>query len=96
MSYILKAHANFSSGDPLEVMWSASMNSRKSIVPLLLVSNVRKTFSLNLAGLPPGNIRLYIDMNCSLVNSPVGQSFKNPLCQACRNVDIKILVSMRH
>ena len=133
MSYILKAQASFCSGEPLDVMCSASrqgwtfweknyfeqknpvilytnyicfaktfiihfvafyckifapasMNSPKSIVPLLLVSKVLKTFSLNLAGLPPGNILLYIEMNFSLVSSPVGQSFRKPLCQACNTI----------
>ena len=82
MSYILKAQANFCSGDPLDVMWRASMNSLKSIVPLLFESNVLNTFSLNFPGLPLGNILLYIRINFSLVSSPVGQSFRKPLCQA--------------
>ena len=35
MSYILKAQVSFSSAVPDEVTCSASMNSRKSMVPLL-------------------------------------------------------------
>ena len=46
-SYILNAQASFSSGVPAEVTWSASMNSLKSIVPLLSVSKVLKTFYLH-------------------------------------------------
>ena len=38
MSYILKAQVSFSSAVPDEVTCSASMNSRKSMVPLLSVS----------------------------------------------------------
>ena len=64
MSYILKAHVSFSwekeffylilnifswtSAVPEEVTWSANMNSRKSIVPLLSASKVRKMISENL------------------------------------------------
>ena len=77
-SYILNAQASFSSGVPAEVTWSASMNSLKSIVPLLSVSKVLKTFSLNFSAFPPGNILEYISTNCVLVSSPSGQSSRNP------------------
>ena len=81
-SYILNAQASFSSGVPAEVTWSASMNSLKSIVPLLSVSKVLKTFSLNFSAFPPGNILEYISTNCVLVSSPSGQSSRNPWCHS--------------
>jgi hypothetical protein len=46
-SYIEKAHFNFCSNFPLDVTLSAQRNSRKSIVPSPLASNVRKTCSAN-------------------------------------------------
>ena len=39
----------------LDVMLSAVMNSRKSILPSLLTSNVRKTCVLNFSASPSGN-----------------------------------------
>lgn len=46
-SYIEKAHFNFCSNLPLDVTLNAHKNSRKSIVPSPLASNVRKTCSAN-------------------------------------------------
>ncbi|KAF3833570.1 hypothetical protein F7725_024774, partial [Dissostichus mawsoni] len=46
-SYMLKAHFSFCSSFPRDVTLRAMMNSRKSIVPSALVSNVRKTCSAN-------------------------------------------------
>lgn len=46
-SYIEKAHFNFCSNFPLDVTLNAHRNSRKSIVPSPLASNVRKTCSAN-------------------------------------------------
>ncbi|CAB1330541.1 unnamed protein product [Coregonus sp. 'balchen'] len=52
VSYMLKAHLSFCSSLPRDVTLSAMMNSRKSIVPSALVSNVRKTCSENLEASP--------------------------------------------
>lgn len=46
-SYIENAHFNFCSNFPRDVTLSAHKNSRKSIVPSPLASNVRKTCSAN-------------------------------------------------
>ena len=89
-SYFLKAQLSFSSGVPLDVTCRASMNSLKSMVLLLLVSKVLKTFSLNLSAFPLGNILLYIETNWSLVNSPLGQSFRKPLCHSWNVKGLKI------
>jgi hypothetical protein len=51
---MLKAHFSFCSSFPRDVTLSAMMNSRKSMVPSLLVSNVRKTCSANLEASPYG------------------------------------------
>ena len=120
-SYILKAQPSFSSGEPLDVVWRASMNSLqiyqhayqgsfqtsqsrhpanisldilqilrsrefphlKSMVPLLLVSNVLKMLLLKLSALPLGKILEYISTNWSLVSSPLGQSARNPSYHSC-------------
>ena len=54
--HTLKAHANFSSAVPALVMSVASMNSLKSIVPLLSLSNMRNIWSTNVVEFPPGSI----------------------------------------
>ncbi|TNN27002.1 hypothetical protein EYF80_062854 [Liparis tanakae] len=51
-SYMLNAHFSFCSSLPRDVTLSAMMNSRKSIVPSPLASNVRKTCSANLEASP--------------------------------------------
>lgn len=62
-------------------MVTRSYSHLKSMVPLLFVSNVLKIFLLKLSAFPLGNILEYISTNCSLVNSPLGQSFRNPSYQ---------------
>ena len=106
MSYILKAHVNFSSAVPellrglrdshqlwenYLVTWRANMNSLKSIVPLRSVSNVLKMISLNLSAQPPGNILLYISTNWALVSSPSGQSSIKPTCHSWGKITQSIL-----
>ena len=106
MSYILKAHVNFSSAVPellrglkgshqlwenYLVTWRANMNSLKSIVPLRSVSNVLKMISLNLSAQPPGNILLYISTNWALVSSPSGQSSIKPACHSWGKITQSII-----
>ena len=55
----------------------------KSMVPLLLVSNVLKMLLLKLSALPLGKILEYISTNWSLVSSPLGQSARNPSYHSC-------------
>jgi hypothetical protein len=51
----LKAQRSFSLGIPADVTSMAMRNSLKSIWPLRSESNVRKTFSQNRRGSPPGS-----------------------------------------
>lgn len=53
-SYMLKAQFSFCSKLPLEVMDSAQMNSRKSMVPSPFLSKVRKACWANLEASPYG------------------------------------------
>ena len=53
-SYMLKAQFSFCSKLPLEVMDSAQMNSRKSMVPSPFLSKVRKACWANLEASPSG------------------------------------------
>lgn len=78
-SYIENAHFNFCSSFPLDVTDKAQRNSRKSIVPSPLASNVRNTCSANLLASPYGKKLPYIFLNSSTDRCPLGQSFRNPL-----------------
>ena len=72
--------------------------NRKSMVPLLFVSNVLKMFWLKFSALPLeivcikksnrvfsnlGKIFEYMAMNFSLLSSPLGQSFRKPSYHSC-------------
>ena len=74
----LKAHSSFSSGDPELVMSVAIMNSLKSMVPLLSLSNMRNIWSTKVELSPPGRIWLHISTITFLVSCPSGQSCRNP------------------
>ena len=64
-SYMVKAHFNFCSNLPLEVTLRAHKNSRKSILPSPLASNVLNTCSANFDASPYGKKFPQIFLNSS-------------------------------
>lgn len=74
-SYKTNAFSSFFSARPGLVSEILKRNSSNSMVPVWSVSNTLKICLQNLSALPPGNRKVYVSMNLSLVMRPDGQSF---------------------